>query len=134
MSGFYDPIVFTILVSHFTICNSSKCRYPFCLIRAHRRPSPQTSQQPEGASRIQPSSLSITSTPSPGTSSSSYVEEDNGEKKKPKHMTNGPMDSNKRLFGCGSRGLTDLKAKMREKFWTKLLGNITFGTNRPVDK
>ena len=35
-------LVFTILVSHFTICNSSKCRYPLCLMRAHRRLSLKT--------------------------------------------------------------------------------------------
>ena len=81
--GFYDARFYD---SRFPFYDMQQQQMPLPFVfNASTSPAvPQNSQQPEGASRIQPSSLPSTSTPSPGTSSSSSVEEDNGEKRKPK--------------------------------------------------
>ena len=117
-------LIFTILVSHFTTCSSRNCRYPLCLMRAHRRPSSKTANSPKELA-IYNQVFQVLVLLAQEHQVQALWKRTTGRKENQKHMTNGPPEGNKCLFGCEPRGLTDLKAKMREKFGTKLSGNLT---------
>ena len=83
MSGFYDPHFYD---SGFPFYDMQHQQMLLSFVfNARTSPAvPQNSQQPEGAN-AQPSVPSI-GAPRPEISSSSYMEEDNGEKRKPKAL------------------------------------------------
>ena len=135
MSGFYDPRFYD---SRFPFYDMQPQQMPLPFVfNASTSPAvPQNSQQSEGASRIQPSSLTSTSTPIPGTSSSSSVEEDNGEKRKPKAYDKWTHGEQQVLVRLWAKRFDRLESKDARKVWDEIVRELNnmFGTNRPVDK